>query len=55
MVFALEAGSFWWETVVVVVTMSFTKCRGGGNKLSNVGGFSILRPGKAITFFNKSN
>ena len=52
---ALEAGSFWWETVVVVVTMSFTKCRGGGNKLSNVRGFSILRPGKALTFFNKSN
>ena len=35
--------------------MSFTKCRGGGNKLSNVGGFSILRPGKALTYFNKGN
>ena len=47
--------SFWRETVIVVVTMSFSKCRGGGNKLSNVRGFSILCPGKALTFFNKGN
>ena len=57
---ALEAASFWWETVVVAVTMSDNrqmsdKCRGGGNKLSNVRGFSILRPGKALTFFNNRN
>ena len=57
---ALEAASFWWETVVVAVTMSDNrqmsdKCRGGRNKLSNVRGFRILRPGKALTFFNNTN
>ena len=52
---ALEAASFWRETVIVVVTMSFSKCRGGGNKLSNFRGFSILRLGKALTLFNKGN
>ena len=52
---ALEAASFWRATVIAVVTMSFSKCRSGGNKLSNVRGFSILHPGKALTFFNKGN
>lgn len=41
--------------MVVVVTMSFTKCRGGGNKLSNVRGFSISRTGKVLTFCNRGN
>ena len=36
---ALEAASFWRATVIAVVTMSF----------------SILHPGKALTFFNKGN
>ena len=29
--------------------------RGGGNKLSNIRGFVILRPGESITSFNKDN
>ena len=52
---ALEAATFWRATVIAVVTLSFSKCSGGGNQLSNVRDFSTLRPGKALTFFNKDN
>ena len=51
---AREPASFWWENVIAVVIL-LRKFRSGGNRLSNVGRFMILRSGKGLTFFNKNN
>ena len=51
---AREPASFWRENVIAVVIL-LRKFRSGGNRLSNVGHFMILRSGKGLTFFNKNN
>ena len=51
---AREPASFWRENVIAVVIL-LRKFRSGGNRLSNVGRFMILRSGKGLSFFNKNN
>ena len=36
-------------------TKSFSECRSGGNKLSNVRNFSILQSGEVFSSFNNDN
>ena len=55
---AREPASFWRENEVAVVTLlrvlaRMSKC--GGNKLSNVRSFIVLRSGEGVTSFTKGN
>ena len=40
---------------MIAVVILLRKFRSGGNRLSNVGRFMILRSGKDLTYFNKNN
>ena len=40
---------------VVILLRVLRECRGGGNKLSNVRSFSILRSEEGLTSCNKDN
>ena len=43
-----EPDSFWRENVIAVVIL-LRECRSGGNKLSNVRSFIILRSAEGLT------
>ena len=45
---AFEPDSFWRENVIAVVIL-LRECRRGGNKLSNVRTFIILRSAEGLT------
>ena len=46
---------FWRENVIVVVVESLRKCRGSGNKYSDIRSFIFFRLGEGLTSFSKDN